>query len=310
VKKIEAYAPAGISSFFAICDRDEKGNIIRDPLCIGAIGGGFKVLPPIKTIVEVEESSSTEIEIYINGSKEKAETSRRVVEKILSRVEGSYRIKVRHEIPLPVGAGFGTSGAGALSLAVALTKALGLNLTILEAAQIAHIAEVEAKTGLGTVGGLLSPTACVITRKPGAPGIGIVDGIPLDESISIVAVYFGPILTKHVLADPSVREKVNRIGWSTLQAILRDPSLENFLEKSMEFARITGFITPEVKRVIRALMNEKIIGYAQNMLGNAVHIVIESDYYYDLLQNLRKKLGGATIIKLEPTTLTVRVAIL
>lgn len=306
MKRIEARVPAGISSFFAICDTDSSGKPLQDPLKIGAIGGGFKVLPPVKTAVEVEEADKTSIRIYVNGKPEEASTSLRVAEKIFSRIKENFNVTVYHEISEPIGAGFGTSGAGALSLAVALSRAVGLNITLLEAAQIAHVAEVEAKTGLGTVGGLLSPASCVITRKPGAPGIGLVDGITVESEVTLIAVYFGPILTKHVLTDPSVRKRVNSIGWSTLHSILKNPSLECFLSKSMEFARESGFLTPEVERVVEFLRGkEGVIGYAQNMLGNCLHIVVEKNRSEDLIYLLKEKFKKAKVLELKPTTLTV-----
>ena len=63
----------------------------------------------------------------------------------------NFEIIVEHHVEVPLGAGFGTSGAAALSLALALNEALSLGLSKIEAAQLAHVAEVECKTGLGTV---------------------------------------------------------------------------------------------------------------------------------------------------------------
>jgi len=62
-----------------------------------------------------------------------------------------FEIIIKHSINVPIGAGFGTSGAAALSLALALNEVFDLGMSKIEAAQLAHIAEVECKTGLGTV---------------------------------------------------------------------------------------------------------------------------------------------------------------
>ena len=71
----------------------------------------------------------------------------------------------------PSVAGFGSSGGGALSLALALNEAADAGLTRVEAAQIAHVAEIECKTGLGSVFAAERGGFGILT-KPGAPGIG------------------------------------------------------------------------------------------------------------------------------------------
>ena len=74
----------------------------------------------------------------------------------------------------------------------------------------------------------------------------------------------------------------------------------------MEFARESGFLTPEVERVVKFLRGkEGVIGYAQNMLGNCLHIAVEKNCSEDLVHLLREKFKKAKVLKLEPTTLTV-----
>ena len=301
VRIVEALSPAGLSSFFAICDRDEKGRPIEDPLRIGAIGGGFKLSPAIRTKVVIEEAERPEVIVKINGRRQdEALTSRNVVEDIL-KLAGSpdVRIEVEHEIPYPIGAGFGTSGAGALTLAVALSKALKVNLTMLELGRIAHVAEVRAKTGLGTVGALMTAGSCIITRCPGAPGYGVIDSIPLDTTgLLLIVVYFGPILTKDVLSDKMAYERINKAGKETLKRVLNEPTVENLLRYSYEFACKAGFLTENVRRVEKLIKDEglEVLGYAQNMLGDAVHLLVERGKADELLIYLRRELKGCKIL--------------
>ncbi|MEM3755191.1 MAG: GHMP kinase, partial [Candidatus Bathyarchaeia archaeon] len=70
---------------------------------------------------------------------------------MLRLTDRGFKITIKHDIGVPIGAGFGTSGAGALTTCLALSKAFGLNLSINDLGMIAHRAEIECKTGLGTV---------------------------------------------------------------------------------------------------------------------------------------------------------------
>ncbi|MEM1660825.1 MAG: hypothetical protein QXR17_06785, partial [Candidatus Bathyarchaeia archaeon] len=136
--------------------------------------------------------------------------------------------------------------------------------------QIAHVAEVKCNTGLGTVGPLMIG-GCVITLEPGAPGVAVLDRIPITEDYVIVAGVVGAIPTKAVLSSPERRLAVNRWGRKTLERILEDPSLENFLKCCRIFAEETEFITERVHALMKAADDAGAIGVAQNMVGEAVH---------------------------------------
>jgi len=66
VKTAKAFAPAGISSFFEICDT-VNGKPIIDLELVGARGGGFGLQKGVWTQVTVEESKSSGITVFING---------------------------------------------------------------------------------------------------------------------------------------------------------------------------------------------------------------------------------------------------
>ena len=151
MRETRAFAPCHITGFFQIFDYPPR------PLLTGSRGAGVSLKKGVETKVRVERASQSSLDIKINGdSTQYFEVSEVVALKALSLYEDSLsakdvRLRIEHKTDVPVGAGFGSSGAAALSLAVALNQALGLNLSQIEAAQIAHVADVECKTGLGTV---------------------------------------------------------------------------------------------------------------------------------------------------------------
>src|SRR5438445_13129647 len=112
----------------------------------------------------------------------------------------SWNTEISHQSAVQSGLGYGTSGAGALGLSLSLNEAMGLSFSMLEAAQIAHLCEVECKTGLGTVASVFSG-GLTVRKVPGAPEIGQVGKLTLPSSLRIVSGSFGPMSTRRVLAD-------------------------------------------------------------------------------------------------------------
>jgi len=275
--RAQAFCPAGISSFFEICDRDPSGVLIRDPERIGARGGGFVINKGILTEVNIVEAKEKRVQVFINGKPSpEAETTKTVVDILLEKVGGVYDVKVSHRVEVPIGAGFGSSAAGALGTALALSKALSINLTYNQMGRIAHVAEVKCRTGLGTVGPLMLG-GCIVTVEPGAPGYALIDRIPVSSDHRIVVGFYRPVSTKEVLSSQEKRMVINEWGRRTVDKILADPSLENFMHASKEFAMQTGFMSDRVRRLILAAEKAGAIGAAQNMVGEAVHALVTVD---------------------------------
>ena len=232
-KTAESFSPGGISSFFQICDTNLDGKPIDDLSKVGARGGGFVIKKGVHTHVEVSDAKKTTIRVFINGKiAPEAETSRAVANALLKMKDKNYQVLIKHKVEVPIGAGFGSSAGGALGTSLALSKALDLKLTYNQLGTIAHVAEIQCKTGLGTVGPIMLG-GCILTVEPGGPGIGVIDRIPLSSNHVIVAGTFDPMPTKNVLLSSSEkRAKVNRCGRETLDAILEEPSIENFMHLS------------------------------------------------------------------------------
>jgi pantoate kinase len=272
--RARAFSPAGISSFFEICDMTSDGKLISDPELVGARGGGFSPCKGVLTDVVVAEAEKSRIQIYINKKFcPEAETTKSVVEMLTDKVAETYDVCVMHKVDVPVAAGFGSSAAGALSTSLALNKILRLNLTYNQLGKVAHVAEVKCKTGLGTVGPLLFG-GCGLTLDPGAPGIARLDRIPVSPDHRLVMGTFRSYPTKEMLASGAKRELVNTWGRKALQRILADPSLENFMGSCKKFAFETGFATERVKKLMDLAEKAGAIGVAQNMIGEAVHALV------------------------------------
>jgi pantoate kinase len=274
----------------------DDGKLIPNLEQVGARGGGFGLQKGVTTQVNVSKAEKSIIHVFINErNAPEAETTRTVAKMLLEKTCDAYKVVVKHKVEIPVGAGFGSSAAGALGTALALSKALGLSLTYNQLGKIAHIAEVKCKTGLGTVGPLMLG-GCILTIEPGAPGVAIIDRIPISTDYAIVAGIFGPIPTKEVLSSSKKRLAVNKWGKKTLDAILAEPSLENFLARCKEFAEKTGFMTERVRTLIRLAERAGAIGAAQNMVGEAVHVLTKLENAENVVQAFKQVLPQDKIL--------------
>lgn len=246
---------------------------------MGARGGGFVIQKGVHTRVEISEAKTdSTVEVYINGRlAPEAETSRTVAQSLLARSDEKRKVTIEHKVDVPIGAGFGSSAGGALGTALALSQALDLRLTYNQLGRIAHVAEIKCKTGLGTVGPIMLG-GCILTVEPGGPGIGVIDRIPLSPDHVVVAGTFDAMPTKSVLLSSSEkRARVSCCGRETLDAILEEPSLENFLACCLKFATKTRFMTPRVRKLVRIADEAGAIGAAQNMVGEAVHALTREE---------------------------------
>ena len=295
-KNARAFSPAGISSFFQICDTEPDGTPVKDLERIGARGGGFATDKGVLTEVNVSKSKKKVIQVFINRRPApEAETTKTVVNMLLEKVGKTYSVTVKHRVEVPIGAGFGTSGGGALGTALALSKAVNINITYNDIGRIAHVAEVKCRTGLGTVSGLVVG-GCVVVMEPGAPNHGSVDRVPISPNHHIVAGVFQPRLTREFLESAEKREAVNEWGQKTLRKIIAEPSLSNFLHSSREFAFKTRLATDRVKKLMDVAEEAGAVGAAQNMLGEAVHAVVEENKVKKVVQAFERFLPRNRIV--------------
>ncbi len=292
-----AFSPAGISSFFEICDVAANGEPIANLEQVGARGGGFGIEKGVLTEVSVSEDRTNSVRVLINGKlSPRAETTKTVARMLLDKTDKAFSVTVNHKVAVPIGAGFGSSAAGALTAGLALSDAMGLHLTFNQIGRIAHVAEIQCKTGLGTVGPLMLG-GCILTVEPGAPGISIIDRIPIGDDYVIVAGVFEPTPTKQVLLSQEKRCEINRWGRKTLDAILAEPSIENFLACCLEFAEKTGFMTQRLRQLVNLAENAGALGVAQNMVGEAVHALTFEENAGNIEEAFKQVLPNERVLK-------------
>ncbi len=292
----KAFSPAGISSFFEICDSAADGTPISDLERVGSRGGGFGIQKGVFTQVSVTEAKTSCIRVFINGKlAPEATTTKTISQMLLDRTAKQLDVVVKHKVDIPIGAGFGSSAGGALTTGLALSKVLDLPLTYNQIGRIAHVAEVQCKTGLGTVAPLMIG-GCVLVVEPGAPGIGVIDRIPINDKYVIVAGVFDATLTKQVLNSVEKRREVNRWGAKTLEMILAEPSVENFMECCLNFADKAGFMTPRVRRLVKLAIKAGAVGAAQNMVGEAVHALAFEENVEDIKEAFKQVLPNEKIL--------------
>jgi len=93
-----------------------------------------------------------------------------------------------------------------------------------------------------------------------------------------------------VLSSPEKRIQVNRHGRKTLESIMADPTLENFLARCWQFALETGLATNRVKNLVDLAKKAGAIGAAQNMVGEAVHAVVLEEKAIDVAETFKQVL--------------------
>lgn len=256
-----AFAPGNISSVFKIIPH-------TDPARMHSLGMGFT----IKEGVEATVSEHHHTQVFFNGQDINFPTVRSVVERLIQNTDISG-IKVHLISPLPLGCGFGLSGAAALATAYALNKILGADKDNETLAMIAHVAEVENRTGLGDVcsqyhGG------CLVKLMEGAPLIA--NTLPIPEQ-PIYYRYFGPIQTSEVLRDKEKSKRINKAAdtaLTILQKLTSTPANPELFTScfavAKQFSVESGLLADS--RVIDTIKQiEKTGGVASMiMLGNGV----------------------------------------
>jgi len=291
MKEARAFSPCHITGFFQILDHPANS------LYAGSRGAGVSLGQGVETVVKVSEAVKSSLQVKINGSDSNfAEVSEHVVDYFLSRFEEmeNFEIIVEHHLEVPTGAGFGTSGAAALGLALALNNVFGLGMSKIEAAQVAHIAEVECRTGLGTV---IAETfgGVEIRVKPGAPGIGEIKHVPVPKNYVLSSLTFGSLSTKKFLTDEEIRRRINKFGGKLVDRLIEETNVTNFMKFSRQFADHLGLITERIRRILYAADKTKFVCSMQ-MFGESVFTLVEKDSLEELLRIFRNYCSDGRII--------------
>jgi pantoate kinase len=285
LRESSAFAPGHLTGFFQICDEAE------DPLLKGSRGAGFSIDMGVHTKVSVEPSKKDVISVVMNGrATGEAVVSENVIRRMLDMVDEPHRVEVNHEIETPIGSGFGSSGGGAITIALAMNDAMNMGLSYVGASRVAHLAEIECKTGLGTVFAATKGGFGVL-YKPGAPGIG--ESIKFDKSDELAAfcVHFGPISTSEALSDPDLRRRINDLGGDLVDEIKKSLDPRRFMEFSREFTDYVGITTPRLKAVLDAA-DEAGVPCSMAMFGEALFSLVDKDEAGRVAEFYREAMPG------------------
>jgi pantoate kinase len=287
INEILVVVPHRISGFFQIVD-EINGVRISNPEKIGSRGAGLTLTAYGYTRISVqdrENSNENEIKILINGKKENenAETTYYIYKYISKFFKKTVKLTIDHHFDLPVGCGFGASGAGAIGASLGINYLMDLNLTYNDAGRIAHIAEVESKTGLGTVAGLWHGGLSIVL-KAGYPFF--IDKIfyPLDLKVNCCT--FGEILTKSILSDPILSLKIKKAGEKAMNNLLKTPNIFTFMDESINFVNnidiLNLFNLSECQELMNSLNKIKNVKASMNQLGKSIFSIFRPEQFKEV----------------------------
>ena len=292
-----ASAPAPLSSIFSpkLFYNDEPRENADE---IGARGGGFTLSNGVETSVAFSPGAGEKIRIYVNDLELTFPTSLRAAETAKKLLDLRGEVEIRHRIKVPLGTGFGTSAAAALTTLLALFRIAGRGITLQEACKIVHGLELECKTGLNSEAGFLSE-GLILVLEEGAPPRVKVNSIPLPHDSMIIAVVAAPLDTSNLLRKMEKLREIEEVGDRKLAEILRKPTPENFLNRSREFAEETGLTTGKVREIFEELRRLPVIGYAQNMIGEACHALVHAGKAGEVIARLKEVFPEYRVISSE-----------
>jgi pantoate kinase len=268
MKTVRAFSPAHITGLFTV-----ENN--PNPLFKGSKGIGVTLSNGVYTEVKVEPSFSWKINVKSNGARIRGEVSRKVVELLRNYSSKPFHVEILHEFEVPVGSGYGASGAGALGLAIALNEVLDLGLSWREAARIAHLAEIECMTGLGTVlaefyGGL------GLRVKAGAPGIGLVEKVNSGK-LWVASACWGSLPTKKIISNHEALRDIGKMGETLLNLFRSKPTAQHFLMVSRSFSDFLDLASLRMRRAMDFLASEGYPSFTMNMFGEAIFTLVKED---------------------------------
>ncbi|WP_049986753.1 pantoate kinase [Halobellus rufus] len=250
-----AFVPGHVTGFFSAHPDD-------DPAVAGSRGAGVTLSHGVEVRVVrggIDETGDGEAAVTLNG--EPIDVA--PVEAVRNAL-GASDARVVAETPLPLGAGFGVSGAMALGTAYAVNAVYERKRSENALVELAHVAEVEAGTGLGDVvaqarGGL------PIRLDPGAPAHGRMDGIPATPRVEYRS--FGSVSTEAVLSGDT--STLTAAGERALSDLRDEPTVDRLVELSRRFASEADLLTDRVADAVSAV-REAGGDASMAMLGDTV----------------------------------------
>ncbi len=258
-----------------------------DPATTGSYGAGIVVGPEA-------------IVCYGKGERPSWQPLKGVVEELKIR-EAKFEIRD----PLPYGMGYASSAAAAIG--GALSSAYANGISVKKALLAAHVAEVNASTGLGDVQAIASNPlgeGIVLRIEPGPPFSGDINVIPIPSSISILSIELGKMSTKSLLSTYNI--DMAREAQKALKVLFEDPSFSVFLDVVSKYTSKLSLLETvdggdRLKNIVESLPG--LLGYY--VKKKLIIALVEEDYIRDAIDHTIK--NGLKVRVLERRTSGLKV---
>ena len=275
--------PGHISGFWYVYKRE-------DPLHTGTVGAGLLIEPGLivtRNTVDMEK-------LVFNGRKLKVDT-----------LESAYKyagidgVSIKVSSPFELGRGYGVSAALALGgLYISFTEK-GVLKSWFEIGKYAHLAEVEHVTGYGDVIAEIYGGGLELRLEPGAPGIGVVDKIPVSPNIHVLTVELGRYTTLDMFKKYG--DKIRESGLRIYKEFVKAPSIESFLYLSHKFSLDTGMLTKEMDTKLKELLKGYIsrgmvLGY---FIKKGLLVIVSEDSASAEVYKTISSLGSPKVFRLN-----------
>ncbi|MCQ2737857.1 MAG: pantoate kinase [archaeon] len=304
---ISVFVPSHITGFFSIFDND-------DLLIKGSLGIGVLLDKGVITSINSVNEKDDKLNLYFDdkvailiNSKEDLHNQNiilKIFELMLENNEEFSKkfnkfsstnnyILINQKIEVPIGCGFGTSAGSAIGTAICINEFFNLGLSIEECGKYAHLAEVSFGSGLGDVIAELS-SGIVKRIKPGAPTVGEVVSIPVDEELYVLTKTFDGIETSSIIENDNHKKVITNVGIAIGNEFEKDPTPSNFMKCSLKFAKETGLISDEILDICNKL-ESKTLGVSMAMLGNTAFALLNKSQKDDLdssIDNINNNLNN------------------
>ncbi len=221
-----------------------------DPLSTGSLGAGLLLSPP--AVAEARPCGPGRrcgLRIEAPGA---VRGTPSVVLEAYRLAPGASMWSTVLRLPVPLGYGYAASAASALA---ALLPLLIEGRSLEHVATLAHVAEVEAGTGLGDVVSMLYGRGLEVRLSPGAPGLARVESIPV--SVTVIAAETGKATTTAEM-HAKLSWRLHSLAAPRLARLLEEPRLSRFLEEARAFSIEAGFVDKELAAVLDRMVSGNV----------------------------------------------------
>ena len=249
-----AFAPSHVTGLFT------PSLAARDPRARGSVGAGLVLDVGVGATAEWVPGPRRRVRL-IGPPRARLEISEEVARRLMAGRSGWLTVRLEHS--LPIGQGFGASAAGALATGLAVTSALGLARS--RAVEVAHLAELFGRGGLGGVAAILGG-GLELRLRAGIPPFGRVERRAVRADL-IVGIVGPPLPSTRVLGERSPADRFAR-GSELLKDLARHPDLVHFWSAAGTFGESVGLASPRLRTVLGGL-RRRGLSATQAMFGQS-----------------------------------------